>query len=105
MEARALTLELARELSWAAAFCAWLDRGKDRGVGCGPPGQNQRGGFFPFFHFLFLFSFKTKLFQNIFTSLFFIFCFYFLLKQNYFKIFSKPKFEFIFSLYPNHSPQ
>jgi len=67
---------LARGLSWAAAFCSWLGRGKGRGWGVGLQAKTKGEGY----------------------SLFFIFCFSFLLKQNYFKIFSKPKFEFLFNL-------
>ena len=60
-----------RGLSWAAAFCAWLGRGKDRGWGVGLRAKTKGKG-----PFLFLFSFKTNLFQNIF----------------------KTKFEFLFNL-------
>ena len=60
---------LARGLSWAAAFCAWLGRGKGRGWGVGLRAKTKGEG----------------------SSFFFIFCFSFLLKQKYFKIFSKTK--------------
>ena len=60
---------LARGLSWAAAFCAWLGRGKGRGWGVGLRAKTKGEG----------------------SSFFFISCFSFLLKQKYFKIFSKTK--------------